>query len=90
MILTSKREVPWADEEPQTNPSPIVNGSVAEGYTYDAVGNRLTSAGPTSYNYNASNELTSTSAATYTYDSNVSGTRSASCGGGVGCSKVGG
>ena len=70
MILTSKREVPWADEEPQTNPSPIVNGSVAEGYTYDAVGNRLTSAGPTSYNYNASNELTSTSAATYTYDSN--------------------
>ena len=42
----------------------------AEGYTYDAVGNRLTSAGPTSYNYNASNELTSTSAATYTYDNN--------------------
>ena len=48
----------------------VVNGTVAEGYSYDAVGNRLTSAGPTSYNYNASNELTSTSAATYPYDNN--------------------
>jgi RHS repeat-associated protein len=48
----------------------VVNGSLAESYTYDAVGNRHTSAGPTSYNYNASNELTSTSAATYTYDGN--------------------
>jgi hypothetical protein len=42
----------------------VVNGSVVESFSYDAVGNRLTSAGPTSYNYNASNELTSTSAAT--------------------------
>ena len=41
-----------------------------EGYTYDAVGNRLTSAGPTLYNYNASNELTSSSAALYAYDNN--------------------
>ena len=48
----------------------VVNGTVAEGYSYDAVGNRLTSAGPVSYNYNASNELTSTSAATYAYDNN--------------------
>ena len=48
----------------------VVNGSVAEGYTYDAVGSRLTSAGPVSYNYNTSNELTSTSAATYAYDNN--------------------
>ena len=48
----------------------VVNGSVAEGYSYDAVGNRLSSAGPVSYNYNASNELTSTSAATYSYDNN--------------------
>ena len=48
----------------------VVNGSVAEGYTYDAVGNRLTSAGPVTYNNNASNELTSTSAATYAYDNN--------------------
>ena len=43
---------------------------MTEGYTYDAVGNRLTSAGPISYNYNASNELTSTSTARYTYDNN--------------------
>ena len=37
---------------------------------HDAVGNRLTSAGPTSYNYNASNELTSSSVAIYAYDNN--------------------
>jgi RHS repeat-associated protein len=36
---------------------------------YDAVGNRLSSLGM-SYNYNTSNELTSTTAATYTYDAN--------------------
>jgi RHS repeat-associated protein len=48
----------------------VVNASVAEGYSYDAVGNRLSSTGPVSYNYNASNELTSTSATTYTYDNN--------------------
>jgi RHS repeat-associated protein len=48
----------------------VVNSSVAESYSYDVVGNRLSSAGPVSYNYNASNELTSTSAATYTYDNN--------------------
>ena len=48
----------------------VVNGAVAEGYSYHAVGNRLTSAGPTTYNYNASNELTSSSAAAYAYDNN--------------------
>ena len=48
----------------------VVNGSVIEGYSYDPVGNRLTSAGPTSYSYNSSNELSSTSAAGYTYDNN--------------------
>jgi len=48
----------------------VVGGTLAESYSYDPVGNRLTSAGSTSFNYNASNELTSTSAATYTYDSN--------------------
>jgi RHS repeat-associated protein len=48
----------------------VVGGSLAESYSYDPVGNRLTSAGPASYNYNSSNELTSTSAAAYTYDSN--------------------
>src|SRR5215472_16389606 len=44
--------------------------TTTESYTYDAVGNRLTSLGVPSYTYNSSNELTSTSAATYTYDSN--------------------
>ena len=48
----------------------VVNGSTTEGYSCDAVGNRLTSAGPTTYNYNSSDELTSTSAATYAYDNN--------------------
>ena len=48
----------------------VVGGSVAESYSFDAVGNRLTSAGPTSYTYNSSNELTSTSSATYAYDNN--------------------
>jgi RHS repeat-associated protein len=48
----------------------VVGGSLVESYSYDAVGNRLTSAGPTSYTYNSSNEITSTSAATYTYDGN--------------------
>jgi RHS repeat-associated protein len=46
----------------------VVGGTLAESYSYDPVGNRLASAGPTSYNYNASNELTSSSAATYAYD----------------------
>jgi RHS repeat-associated protein len=48
----------------------VVGGTLAESYSYETVGNRLASAGPTSYNYNASNELTSSSAATYTYDNN--------------------
>ena len=48
----------------------VVGGTLAESYSYDPVGNRLTSAGPTSYNYNTSNELTSTSSATYAYDNN--------------------
>jgi RHS repeat-associated protein len=45
-------------------------GSTAESYTYDAVGNRLTSLGVPSYQYNASNELTSSSLGSYTYDNN--------------------
>ena len=48
----------------------VVGGSLAESYTYDAVGNRLTSVSPASYTYNSSNQLTSSSAATYTYDAN--------------------
>ncbi|HEV2233469.1 MAG TPA: RHS repeat-associated core domain-containing protein [Terriglobia bacterium] len=48
----------------------VVNGTPAESYTYDAVGNRLSSLGIPSYSYNSSNELTSASPATFTYDAN--------------------
>jgi RHS repeat-associated protein len=45
-------------------------GSTTESYSYDAVGNRLSSVGVPSYNYNSSNELTSNSSGSYTYDNN--------------------
>lgn len=49
----------------------VVQGSTTtEGYTYDAVGNRLTSLSIPSYTYNNSNELTATSSTTFTYDNN--------------------
>lgn len=48
----------------------VTQGSTTETYSYDLVGNRLSSLGVSSYSYNASNELTSKGAATYTYDSN--------------------
>jgi RHS repeat-associated protein len=41
-----------------------------ESYSYDAVGNRLSSLGMSPYVYNSSNELTSTPSATFTYDNN--------------------
>jgi RHS repeat-associated protein len=41
-----------------------------ESYTYDLVGNRLSSLGVSPYNYNASNELTSTPSGSYSYDNN--------------------
>ncbi|HKV92926.1 MAG TPA: RHS repeat-associated core domain-containing protein [Candidatus Angelobacter sp.] len=44
--------------------------TTTESYSYDAVGNRLSSLGMSPYVYNSSNELTSTPAATFTYDSN--------------------
>ncbi len=44
--------------------------TTTESYTYDPVGNRLSSLGVSSYSYNPSNELTSTSGATYGYDNN--------------------
>ncbi len=44
--------------------------TTTESYTYDAVGNRLSSLGMSPYQYNSSNELTSTPTATYTYDKN--------------------
>jgi RHS repeat-associated protein len=44
--------------------------STTESYSYDAVGNRLSSLSVPTYNYNASNELTSNSSGSYTYDNN--------------------
>ncbi len=44
--------------------------STTESYTYDPVGNRLSSLGVSPYNVNTSNELTSTPSTTYTYNSN--------------------
>ena len=44
--------------------------TTTESYSYDAVGNRLSSLGVSSYTNNSSNELTSTSNTTYTYDYN--------------------
>jgi RHS repeat-associated protein len=45
-------------------------GSTTESYSYDAVGNRLSSTGVPTYSYNSSNELTSNSSGSYTYDNN--------------------
>src|SRR6202034_3906356 len=42
--------------------------STTESYSYDSVGNRLSSSGVPTYNYNTSNELTSNSTGSYTYD----------------------
>ena len=44
--------------------------STTESYSYDAVGNRLSSFGVPTYSYNSSNELTSNSSGSYTYDAN--------------------
>ncbi len=44
--------------------------ATTESYSYDLVGNRLSSVGTPSYQYNASNELTSTSTGSYSYDNN--------------------
>ena len=45
-------------------------GSTTESYTYDPVGNRLTSLGGSSWSYNTSNELNSRPSYSYTYDYN--------------------
>jgi YD repeat-containing protein len=45
-------------------------GGTTESYSYDAVGNRLSSSGVPTYSYNSSNELTSNSSGSYTYDAN--------------------
>jgi len=47
----------------------VVQGTTTtESYTYDEVGNRLSSLGMPTYDYNSSNQLTTTSNASYTYD----------------------
>jgi RHS repeat-associated protein len=46
------------------------NSTTTESYTYDAVGNRLSSLGVSPYTNNSSNELTSIPGTTYTYDNN--------------------
>ena len=48
----------------------VTQTTTTETYSYDAVGNRLTSLSVSPYDYNSSNELTSTPNATYTYDNN--------------------
>ena len=49
--------------------------NTTESYSYDPVGNRLSSLGVSSYSYNASNELTSIAGgASYTYDTNGNAT----------------
>jgi RHS repeat-associated protein len=45
-------------------------GSTTESYTYDAVGNRLTSLGSATWSYNTSNELNSRPGLSYAYDYN--------------------
>jgi RHS repeat-associated protein len=46
------------------------NSTTTESYTYDPVGNRLSSLGVSPYSNNASNQLTSIPGTTYTYDNN--------------------
>jgi RHS repeat-associated protein len=51
--------------------SQVTQGAnTTESYTYDPVGNRLTSLGVSPYSYNSSNELTSTPNVIYSYDAN--------------------
>ncbi len=44
--------------------------NTTESYSYDAVGNRLSSLGVSPYSYNPSNEMTATPTAMYVYDAN--------------------
>jgi YD repeat-containing protein len=48
----------------------LQGANTTESYSYDPVGNRLSSLGVSSYTNNSSNELTATSSASYTYDNN--------------------
>jgi len=46
------------------------SGNTTESYSYDPVGNRVSSLGVSPYAYNASNELTSTPSTSYAFDAN--------------------
>ena len=48
----------------------LQGANTTESYSYDSVGNRLSSLSLSPYNYNTSNQLTSTPSASYAYDSN--------------------
>jgi YD repeat-containing protein len=48
----------------------LQGGTTTESYTYDNVGNRLSSLNLSPWNYNSSNQLTSLPTATFTYDYN--------------------
>jgi RHS repeat-associated protein len=50
--------------------SAMQGATTTESYTYDIVGNRLSSLGVSPYTYNSSNELTSLPTGSYTYDTN--------------------
>jgi len=57
--------------DPTYQLSQVTQGlTTSESYSYDSVGNRLSSQGMSPYSYNSSNQLTSTTAATFTYDAN--------------------
>ncbi len=47
-----------------------MNAATTESYSYDQVGNRLSSLGVSPYTYNSSNQLTSLPGVTFTYDNN--------------------
>jgi RHS repeat-associated protein len=57
------------------------NGNPTEIYTYDGLGNRVSSLGMDQYNYDTSNELISTPTTAYTYDHNGNRTSKADPGG---------
>ena len=57
--------------DPLYEPAQVTQATnTTESYSYDPVGNRLSSLGVSPYSVNSSNELTSTPSATYTYDNN--------------------
>ena len=48
----------------------VQGATTTENYSYDAVGNRLSSLGLSPYQYNSSNQLTSVPSTTFAYDNN--------------------